>query len=157
MFTIPLIFVELYNDKKEHIGMPESILRDISKEKSFHTFDRKALEFINNSSKFMENDLMGSVSDLDEAYEVANEIESHEIMQAFNLYSLDSMHAFIRKEIIALQIDQHMNKLDRIDNMFHKEIRKQITVKKRKLKVCITKRCSWHGTLAEAAVGGRRR
>lgn len=119
---VSALCLAMYEDEKKHIALLECIKTEMPEEGSLLPVERNAWEFVKASSLFMEKDLIGGIATFGDLHEVAHELENHEIMLVFRLFSLKTVPLAARRSIIENQIDRHMQKLDELDRMYSRHI-----------------------------------
>ncbi len=120
---------DLRHDELGHANTLRSVRGSLSKEKLASTVEHSITASVNGIMEMMGKDLLGQIKTLDDAYEIANELEFSEINALFKYLTTDIVTTASRGEIIVHHIDEHQQKLIDFDKHYgNKEWRSQFKI-----------------------------
>ena len=103
-------------DEEQHMRRLEAIRDSLTSSQLFVPADRAVLDAVKNAVKFSVTEMLASVRNLDDAYELAHDLENSEVNTVFELLSTEFRPSRERKEFVRSQVKGHIIKLS---NFFH--------------------------------------
>ena len=120
---------DLANDEAEHAGVLEQIQSSMLTEQLIAPADRRLLNSIAETISLLNKVSLETIDTLDNAYEIAHELESSEVNFVFKCLASDFITNEDRKQIVFLEVEKHQQKLmDFNENFGDRAWRKQIFV-----------------------------
>ncbi|HDL17541.1 MAG TPA: hypothetical protein ENH29_00635 [Bacteroidetes bacterium] len=108
----------LSKDEIVHMEMLQNIYKSLTKEQLLSLSDEKIWDDIIKIQNILNKDLIGSIKNLDDAYELAHEIEFSEINAIFQFLATKFVPSEERKKFVISEIKQHQQKLSDFSNNF---------------------------------------
>jgi rubrerythrin len=102
---------DLANDETEHTNILKEIQGSLSADQLDAPADSKLLDSIGKVLSFLNSISLEAIGTLDEAYEIAHELEFSEVNYIFECVTNDFVTSSDRNRILSLQIRDHQKKL----------------------------------------------
>ena len=127
---IRCFWAELAGEEKLHAKILRDIQKAISSEHLCELPNNHLFQDIQMATIFLDKCHPETVRTLDDAYEIAHEIEFSEINPIFKLLACSFIQKETRKKTLIAQLSNHQNKLSKFTNTFgDKNFRKEIIAK----------------------------
>ncbi len=127
---IRCFWAELAGEEKLHAKILRDIQKAISSEHLCELPNNHLFQDIQMATIFLDKCHPETVRTLDDAYEMAHEIEFSEINPIFKLLACSFIQKETRKKTLIAQLSNHQNKLSKFTNTFgDKNFRKEIIAK----------------------------
>ena len=121
-------WLTLANDEEQHAKTLQEIQDSLSKEILAQEADRKLIKNIMNILSDLSKISIDQVKNLDDAYEIAHEIETSEVNNVFRILTENFIADKNKKETIISDLLNHVEKLMKLsENYGNKTWRKEIT------------------------------
>ena len=102
---------EMARDEERHIMGLEAIRDSLTSGQLFVPADQAVLGAVKNALKFSVKEMLASVRNLDDAYELAHDLENSEVNTVFEFLSTEFRPSRERKEFVRSQVKGHIIKL----------------------------------------------
>ena len=102
---------ELTKEEMDHANTLRAIHKSLTAEQLQVPCSNELLEKVKTTQRMLNNDLTASINNLDEAYELAHELEFSEINAIFRFLAIEFVSNVEREQFIVSQIEQHQQKL----------------------------------------------
>lgn len=101
----------LAEDERTHITILQDILKALTEEQLSSPLERKVWRNVLSVHDLLDADLTAPIRTLDDAYEVAHQLEFSEINSIFKFLANEVVPSKERRRILLSSLDQHQNKL----------------------------------------------
>lgn len=126
---IAAFWEELANEEKTHKAKLQNICHSLTEEQTSSPADINLMEKIIETQEFVGKILIDSICNLDDAYELAHEMEYSEVNSIFKLLATKYVSVEERANFLESVIEKHQSKLLQFDEKYgDKEWRKSIQV-----------------------------
>ena len=115
---ISAFWEQMTDDEKIHAKTLKEILNSLTEEQLAEPPDKKIYDQINQIEIFFKKDIINGIKNLDDAYELAHEIEHSEINSIFQFLTIGHIHSEKRKMMISSEIINHQQKLSHFSKIF---------------------------------------
>lgn len=116
-------------DELEHMKMLKDIYTSLTQEQLLSPADKEIWENVINIQFLLNKDLIGPINNLDDAYELAHELEFSEVNNIFKFLTIEVVPFEEQKKIVIANINRHQQKLiDFSQNFGDKLWREQIKI-----------------------------
>ena len=127
---ISAFWSELTKDEMNHANTLRDIRKSLTEEQLQLPCNNELLEKVVTTQRMLNNDLIASINNLDEAYELAHELEFSEVNAIFKFLAIEFVSNVEREKFIVSQIEQHQQKfIDFSSDFGNKARRKEISTK----------------------------
>lgn len=109
---------KMAEDEREHVKAITEIRDSLSAEQMASPCSEEQWKSIERTKRYLGGDLTRDILNLDDAYELANEIEDHEVMIVFQVIAIELVPKPVRDELIALKIKEHLSRIDSFEKDF---------------------------------------
>ena len=109
---------DLRRDEIGHMGELRVVYESLPAEKLRVPESRAISISVHRAMASVEDDCFGRIKTLDDAYEIACNLESSEINAIFEYLTMELAPASSRSEIITNQVDEHEKKLEDFDRLY---------------------------------------
>lgn len=114
-----------------HMNTLQDIHKSLTQEQLLSPAERKMWEGVVMIRDFLGKDLIGSIKNLDDAYELAHELEFSEVNAIFKFLAIKVVPSDEREKFIISHIEQHQKKLMDFSKKFGDRVwRKQIFIQR---------------------------
>jgi len=119
----------LAEDETLHMNTLQDIHKSLTQEQLSSPSDEQIWENVVKIQYLLDKDLLGQIKNLDDAYELAHELEFSEVNAIFKFLTIDLVPSEERKEFVMSEIKQHQQKLLDFDHNFgDRTWRRQINI-----------------------------
>jgi len=126
---ISVFWKGLTADEVKHAKTLKDVRKALTHEQLLSSCDKEILEKIAGIQRLQSEILSKSVKNLDDAYELAHELEFSEINAVFKLLATEFVPSEKRKQFVASEIEQHQQKLMDFSHNFGDRVwRKKINI-----------------------------
>ena len=115
---ISTFWEQLIDDEKTHAKTLKEILNSLTDEQLTAPPNKQIWEHANKIETSLKKDIIGEIKNLDDAYELAHELEHSEINSIFKFLTMDLIHSDKRKRMISSEIRNHQQKLSHFSKNF---------------------------------------
>ncbi len=129
---ISAFWKELAEEEIFHMNTLLEIYKSLTEEQLFSLYEKQIWENIENIQDLLNTNLIGSIKNLDDAYELACQIEFSEINEIFKFLVTKHPLSEEQEQLVLSNVKQHHNKLTNFkykfgDSALRKQIRIQYT------------------------------
>ena len=122
-------WIELSKDESRHIGVLKDIQKKITTEKLLTAVDSKQWNAVVQVEKLMKEAAASNVLTLDDAYELAHELETSEINAFFKMLVINSVPNIEGVKFIEAEMTEHVDKLMSFGREYTQSYRKLINAR----------------------------
>jgi rubrerythrin len=108
---ISVFWKRLTKDEKQHADILQDVRRSLSREQLLSPCDKEISEKVPGIQRFLSKDLTASIKNLDDAYELAHELEYSEVNDIFQFLAAEFAQYETRKQFVVSEITRHQQKL----------------------------------------------
>ena len=120
---------ELAEDEIEHADTLQNICKSLTSEQLLSSCDEEMSMKVDMTQRMLAKVSIASIKNLDDAYDLAHELEFSEVNAIFKLMAATFIHSQERKQFIISEIGKHQQKLvDFTRNFGDRDWRKKITI-----------------------------
>lgn len=101
----------LMEDERRHVTILQEIQKLLTPEQLLAHSDQKMWEAVAGIQRKLSEDLVGAINTLDDAYELAHELEFSEVNAVFQFLAAECVPSDERKQFVRSEIEQHQKKL----------------------------------------------
>ncbi len=128
---LPAFWQELHDDEIQHATTLQNVRKSLTPEQLLSCFAKEMWDNAVRLHRMLSKDLVGSINTLDDAYELAHQIEFPEVNAIFKFLSSKLIPSDKQEKIIDSVIVQHQQKiLDLSRNFGDREWRKEIKIQR---------------------------
>ena len=109
---------DLRRDEIGHMGELRVVYESLPAEKLRVPESRAISISVHRAMAFVEDDCFSRIKTLDDAYEIARNLESSEINAVFEYLTMELVSPASHSEIIVNQVDEHEKKLEDFDRLY---------------------------------------
>ena len=109
---------ELAKDEKQHRDTLKEIYDSLTNEQLFSFLNEDIMQKVNEIQNILNKDLISLIKNLNDAYELAHELEYFEVEAVFKFLANKVITSEERKNFILLEINDHQQKLMVFSNKF---------------------------------------
>ena len=121
----------MVDDEILHAKTLEDIRKSLTRQQLLSPADKDMWENVARIQRMLSKDFIGSIETLNDAYELAHNLEFSEVNAIFEFLASEFIPSQKRKEFIILQITQHLQKLSDFRRYFGgRDRRKGITIRR---------------------------
>ena len=102
---------QLARDESQHADALSRISQSLTPQQLASPADRQLSEMMTRAESIGEQDLLGPIENLDDAYELAHRLECSEVNVIFRHLATQSVASEQRKRLITLEITKHQERL----------------------------------------------
>ena len=102
---------ELVKDEKRHATTLQDVKKLLTLEQLLTSSDKKMWDDVASIQRLLNKDLVGAIKTLDDAYELAHELEFSEVNAVFKFLAAELIPSEERKKFVVTEIKQHQQKL----------------------------------------------
>ena len=102
---------ELVNDEKQHATTLQEVKKQLTPEQLLTHSDKEIWANIASLQRLLSKDLVGAIKTLDDAYELAHELEFSEVNAIFKFLTVGFIPSDARKKHVNSHIQEHQQKL----------------------------------------------
>jgi hypothetical protein len=125
---------ELSGDESRHVDFLQETRAGLSRDQLAAPLDKKAMEIARQVEALLTRVRVEELVTLDDAYELAHELESSEINLVFRLLTVELLADSERQDFLWTQINEHLERLKRFSQKFKKIDRRMIPIRRIALK-----------------------
>lgn len=111
-------WIDLRRDEIGHMGELRTIYESLPEEKLCSAESRAISASVNRAMESVEGECISKIKTLDDAYQIAHDLEFSEINTIFKYLTIDLVSPPLRAEIITYQVDEHEQKLEDFDKLY---------------------------------------
>lgn len=126
--VIRLFWQEMSDDEAHHADILQNIKHTMPDEELHKIIGVKEREAAIRVESLLEKDLLAHIANLNDAYELAHDIEDSEVNAIFRLVAVESVTDDQMHELISAQIDEHVEKLMQFAHKFKPAYRRTIGI-----------------------------
>ena len=105
-------------DEKRQMAELQEIRKSLTNEQLLLPCDKKITEKVAEINRLLSNEVNVSIKNLDDAYELSNELEFSEVNAIFKFLSAEFVPSGRRIQLVASELKHHQNKLMEFFNNF---------------------------------------
>ena len=121
-------WLQLSEDEAGHIELLKETLDLIPMKERFVDVDDKQWNVVLQVDEFLKEASNTKILTLDDAYELAHQIENSEVNAVFRLLAIDSAPEKQMQQFILTQLTEHVDRLSKFGKQFTQDNRKSISV-----------------------------
>ena len=130
MPKITVFWQGMTEDEKRHMAALQDVRKSLTNEQLQSPCDKNISEKVAEIHRLLSKDLTASINNLDDAYELANELEFSEVNAIFKFLAAEFVPSEQRIQLVASEIKQHQQKLlDFFENFGDRNWRKEISIR----------------------------
>jgi rubrerythrin len=121
----------LAEDEIRHAAILQEIRKLLTPEQLLSSSDQKMRDDVARIHSRLRKDLTGEINTLDDAYELAHDLEFSEVNAVFQFLAGEYIPSGERKQLVRSEIEQHLNKLLNFPRTFgERDWRKEIHIQR---------------------------
>lgn len=112
------VWRQMAEDEERHIDLLAEVRRHLSPEAQRSEAPRSLWDRIEEAEAYLEQARLDGVRTLDDAYELAHEMENYELVSLFQVLAVGDVPTELRDRFLSLQIDEHIGRLESVKDGF---------------------------------------
>jgi rubrerythrin len=121
------IWLKMAADEALHVTLLETGLAHLADDQKTHALTSHQLDVVDSIERDLAEIRSEEIITLDDAYELANRLESSEINSVFQMLVLDKLEPDTRSELVRSQFEEHVARLAELRHAFTREERRALS------------------------------